>query len=171
MKAVIDHHEFIDRDSELKSIDGGIGGGLNMEKKLHVMDCEYCYAVPGSNSIYDSINPITGLTWYYGKTLDEVRQEKGYEEAVLMLIDDFCAAKGKRQNTPITWDETTEDNFTKMLEVLPPAAWHDGGFLVGEAWDHDALTGRPRYQAFKEIEGKFFAASRAMTEAEFNKEV
>lgn len=142
-----------------------------MENKLNVWDCTDCIAVPGHNNIVDTINPVTGLTWYYGKTLEEVRQREGDEKAELMTIDAFCEAKGKRQNTPITWTETTEAIFTEMLEVLPPAAWHHGGFLVGEPMDHDALTGKPRYQAFKEIDGKFYAASRAMTVIEFNKEI
>ncbi|KKL99377.1 hypothetical protein LCGC14_1815090, partial [marine sediment metagenome] len=39
-----------------------------MENKLNVWDCQDCFAVPGRNSIIDTINPVTGLTWYYGKT-------------------------------------------------------------------------------------------------------
>jgi hypothetical protein len=55
----------------------------------------------------------------------------------------------------------------RMLEVLPPAVMARGGFLVGEPWDHHALTGRPRYAAFVELGGRWFESTRPVTVAEF----
>ena len=139
--------------------------------RINLKDCENCFAVPGSDNMIDVVHPITGKTVIYGRTLEEVRQMPGYEKAELMTVDAFCRDKAERQDTPITWTETTQEKFYEMLEVLPPAAMKNGGFLVGEPWDHHALTGRPRYAAYKEIEEKFFAASRPMTRQEFEKEV
>ena len=141
------------------------------EARLNLRDCENCFAVPGSDSMIDVVHPTTGKTVIYGRTLEEVRQQLGYEKAELMTVDGFCQAKAERQDTPITWTETTKEKFYEMLEVLPPATMKNGGFLVGEPWDHHALTGRPRYAAYKEREEKFFVASRPMTRQEFEKEI
>jgi hypothetical protein len=58
-----------------------------------------------------------------------------------------------------------------MLNVLPPAIMLTNGFLVGEPYDHEADTGKPRFDGFKQMGGKFYAASRPMTREEFKKEV
>jgi hypothetical protein len=58
-----------------------------------------------------------------------------------------------------------------MLNVLPPAAWIGGAFMVGEPTDHCAETGRPRFQAYRERGMQFEVASRPMTIAEFRAEV
>jgi len=58
-----------------------------------------------------------------------------------------------------------------MLEVLPPALWLRGGFLVGEPFDHDAGNGQPRYGAYRRIDGGYMVASRPMTTAEFRAEL
>ena len=90
-----------------------------------------------------------------------------------MSVDEFCAWKAERQRTPITWAATTEERFMEMLEVLPPAdGTHGyGAFLVGEAYDHDAGNGQPRYQAYRQRGKEFFAGNRPMTRAEFREEV
>lgn len=68
---------------------------------------------------------------------------------------------------PVTWTECTEEVYSDMLDVLPPAAMKGGSFLVGEPWDHHAMTGQPRFAAYIKRQGKFFTASRPMTRAEF----
>lgn len=125
-----------------------------------------CFAIRGVTMI-DLINPATGLTAIYSKTLEECRAEKGYEHAERMTIDEFCQSKAATQDTPIIWEPVTEEHYYEMLEVLPPAAYLPHGFLVGEPWDHHALTGRPRYQAFIGDKGGYFASSRPMTKREF----
>ena len=125
-----------------------------------------CIAVKGLTMI-DVINPDTDLTAIYGKTLDECRQEKGYENAERMTIDEFCQSKAQAQDTPIAWEPTTEERHDEMLGCLPPAAYGVNGFLVGEPWDHHALTGRPRYQAFIHNGDQYLVSSRPMTKAEF----
>ena len=64
-----------------------------------------------------------------------------------------------------------QDKFHEMLEVLPPAAMSNGGFLVGEPWDHHALTGAPRYGAYKQINSQYYVANRPLTKREFKEEV
>ena len=36
-----------------------------------------------------------------------------------------------------SWSEISEDDYYYLLEVLPPAAWKDNAFMVGEPWTHD----------------------------------
>jgi len=128
------------------------------------------YAVPGKHSIIDSIDPKTGLTQVYGHTEDEVRAREPL--AVRMLWEDWRKAESARQHTPITWQETTRAKYWEMLEVLPPALWIGGFFLVGEPYDHDMDTGAPRFQAYQQIGhedtggARYFVASRPMTRAE-----
>jgi hypothetical protein len=129
---------------------------------------EQCYASRIRGTIIDTIRS-DGLTTCYGKTYTQVLKE--YPDAYRTSVIDFCAWKGQQQRSPITWSETTEEIFMDMLNVLPPAIMLTNGFLVGEAADHEADTGKPRYDGFKQIGDKFYASSRPMTRAEFKKEV
>jgi hypothetical protein len=125
---------------------------------------EMCFCVPGELSIIDMVAE-NGLSGVYGETLEQVRQR--YPGAEIRPFDWFCEEKAKTQDTPLEWIETTEERFYEMLEVLPPAVMARGGFLVGEPWDHHALTGRPRYAAFVELGGRWFESTRPVTVAEF----
>ena len=66
-----------------------------------------------------------------------------------------------------TWTEITEERYDEMLGALPPAVWTVVGFLVGEPMDHDPVTSLPRYSAFAQANGKFYAANEVMTAREF----
>lgn len=125
-----------------------------------------CVAVPGKRSICDIINPDTGKGHYSGKTVEELQKE--YPGAVKINTDEHMRQLAAAEaEAPRTWTETTEETYTNMLEVLPPAAWHRGGFLVGEAMDHSAKTGRPRFECYKQQGGKYFVLSCPITHAEF----
>ena len=125
-----------------------------------------CYAVPGEDSIIDVIHPQTGLTVYCKETLEQIQAR--YPLAVRMTIADFCDQKAQRQNEPVTWSTVTEEVYYEMLECLPPAYRGNSGFLVGEAWDHHATTGQPRYAAYRHAQnGYYWTASRPMTVKEF----
>ena len=125
---------------------------------------QQCFAVRGQTCI-DTIDPVTGLTTCYRKTLDECRTE--YPTAERMTLDEFRESKAREQDTTITWTETTEARYYEMLDVLPPACSRGNGFLVGEPWDHHAITGRPRYQACLFYGGKYYASSRPVSVTEF----
>lgn len=141
---------------------------MNKEpKKISIMDCHEVFAIPGADNIIDCVNPQTGRTWHYGLSLDEMREREKKPEIQKLNFEAFLADKAKRQKSPVEWTETTEEKYQEMLEVLPPAAWHGGGFMVGEAYDHCAATGKPRFQAFKRKDGKHFKANRPMSHAEF----
>ena len=105
-----------------------------------------------------------GLTSIYKKTPEQVREEEPAAE--LMTLAAFCEWKADQQRTPITWAATTEAEYDEMLECLPPALWLLGLFLVGEAWDHDALTGQGRYAAYIKKTGRYYKASRPITRDE-----
>jgi len=135
------------------------------EKPIHIMDCEMAFAIPGQDGICDVINPRTGLSWHYGHNLEQMREK--YPGCEIVNFEDHCKAHAGRQESPIEWEETTAERFNDMLEVLPPAAWHGGGFMVGEPYDHHATSGKPRFQAYRKKDGKYFAASRPMTFTEF----
>jgi len=139
------------------------------EKSLHVSQCSDCIAVPGQNSCVDVINPITGRTWYGRKTVAEcIADNPGAE---VMTFDELTRQIAERQHTPITWDPSTYEAFDYGLNVLPPAIWIGGGFMVGEPCDHDAETGKPRFQAFRQHgvgpDSIYERANRPMTCAEF----
>lgn len=134
---------------------------------MKIQDCTHCIAVPGSDHILDVVRPDTGLTWHFGRTLEDARKEKGYEHAEIMLIDDFCKQKAARQDEPVTWKEVTRARYVEMLEALPPAFHSNKGFLVGEPWDHHAGTGQPRYAAFTFCGARYYESSRPMTIVEF----
>ncbi len=127
------------------------------------------YAVPGANHIIDVINPDTGLTVTFGR--DEANVKAEHPDAIRLTWGEWQADAVKRQNTPIRWTETDEHTYTNMLEVLPPALWIGGGFLVGEPWDHSYETGAPRFAAYLHRNGRYYTASRPLTCAEFRKAI
>ncbi len=125
-----------------------------------------CFAVPGRTMI-DLIDPDTGKTQIYGRTLDECRAMPEYATAERMTIQAYCESKAKAQDEPITWEPTTEEAYWDMLEAVPPAArWRDG-FLCGEPYDHHALTSESRHSCMREWNGRFYRASRPITITEF----
>lgn len=132
--------------------------------KIHATEA---YAVPGEDSLIDCINPHTGLTAICNETLEQVRER--YPNAVKINISDWILDKGKRQDSPIDWEIVTEDRYFEMLECLPPAAYGRKveGFLVGEPWDHHAITGQPRYSAFIKRYGVHYGSTRPLTVREF----
>lgn len=134
------------------------------------MKYTHCFAVPGDlQSIIDVVNPETGRSSIYGHTLEQVQERD--PGAVVMLLDDFMEAKAKEQNAPLKWRRISRARYWEMLEVLPPAAWSSGAFLVGEPTDYCAKTGRPRFSVFREEKGSIsenhFEGSRPITFAEF----
>ena len=124
-----------------------------------------CYAQPESETLIDMIHPITGLTLCYGETLEQVRER--YPQAERMTYEAWCAAKAARQDSPLTWQEITEERYEYAFEVLPPAAYSQYGFLLGEPQDHHAGNGQPRYSAYRHINGRYEESSRPVTIAEF----
>jgi hypothetical protein len=134
------------------------------------MTATECFAIPGHTMI-DTIDSETGLTHIYRKTLEQVRAEQhtwaDYSKAERMTIEAFCQSKAAAQDTPITWHPTTEEIYSRMLECLPPALWTGNGFLVGEPYDHHAITGQPRFQAFLKRGNDYLKSNRPITKAEF----
>lgn len=124
-----------------------------------------CFAVPGEGNIVDSVDPKTRRGHYSGENLAEIRVR--YPGAVLMPLAEWMSAKSAQQDTPGVWSPIEEDRFQEMLNVLPPAAWHNGAFLVGEASDHHAASGQPRFTCCREKGGEFAEYSRPMTHKEF----
>ena len=137
------------------------------------MNATECFAIRGVTMI-DTIDSETGLTHIYQKTLDQVRAEvhtwADYSKAERMTIDEYCQSKADAQDTPVEWTETTVEKYDEMLGCVPPICYHGGpcgGFLVGEPYDHHAMTGRPRYTAFIHKGGKYYESSRPMQKSEF----
>ena len=130
--------------------------------------CDDCFASKKKGTIIDVIFPPTGKTLINGNSLEDVR--KDYPDAEKMTVDEFCAWKASKQRTPISWSDTTEAEYWEMLEVLPPAIYGRGGFMVGEAYDHDALTDQPRYAAYRKRGDVYERASRPLTIAEYKEQ-
>jgi hypothetical protein len=129
-----------------------------------ISQATHCMAIPGQH-IIDMICPETGKSYCFGNTPEEIAARA--PGAVLMTWTDWQQQEILRQQTPITWIETTEADYWDMLEVLPPAYQGRGGFLVGEPFDHCAATGRPRFSGYRQLGDRYFVASRAMTISEF----
>jgi hypothetical protein len=62
----------------------------------------------------------------------------------------------------------TKERYWEMLEILPPAVWLNGGFLVGEPWRHND-EGLPMYAAFTTRNGRYYEHSEPMTVRDFRK--
>ncbi len=122
------------------------------------------YADPGAHNIIDTIVDATGRTSVNGETFEQVRER--YPLAILYTWEEWRAVQIERQQTPIAWEMTTADRYREMLEILPPAFWRGGLFLVGEPMDHDYGTGQPRFSAFWQRGDRYFTASRPITCAE-----
>jgi hypothetical protein len=130
---------------------------------------ERCIVSRSKQTVIDVIHPVTGLTVSYAKTLEDCRKE--YPDAEEMSLADWCQWKAAQQRTPITWQETTAEQFGSMLGCLPPADYCVGGFLVGEPYDHDAGNGHPRYRAYRKRGLVYETGSRPMTIAEFREQM
>ena len=130
-----------------------------------MVDYTEAYAVPGEDSIIDVINPANGLTSVYRETLEQIRER--YPKAERVNLDEFCQQKAARQDTPIEWLASTEEQYNDMLNCLPPAAYLSHAFLVGEPYDHHATSGRPRYACYAQVGKRFSVSSRPITVKEF----
>ena len=135
---------------------------------MNPRDFTECFAVPGARSMIDLVHPRTGRSAIYGLTLEQIR-ERAPEDAgaVKMKVADWMAARAREQDSPITWTACTPAKYQEMLNVLPPAAWIGGGFLVGEPWDHHAGTGQPRFQAYRRRGALHEVSNRPLTRDEF----
>ena len=68
----------------------------------------------------------------------------------------------------LSFKEITEARYNEMLDVLPPLAWCDKGFLVGEAWRHSA-EGQPMFAPFVVYNARFYEGSEPITIADWRK--
>ena len=63
--------------------------------------------------------------------------------------------------------EVTAERYNEMLNILFPAEFESGRFLVGEAHDHRECTVgnivRPTFGAFFKADGRFFESTESMT--------
>src|SRR5688500_5968546 len=105
--------------------DGKVFTPNQTEAIAHPMttDFDFVFAIPGQNHIIDAARP-DGRSQINGQTLDEIRARGDeYRDVVLMPWEEYRAGQIARQNTPITWEETTAEKYDEMLCVLPPAVW------------------------------------------------
>jgi len=141
----------------------------NLAEQLRRDLLPMCFVVPGDLcQIIDTVNPQTGRSTIRGETLAQVRERE--PGAVIMPLADWIEAKTKAQDQPGVWVPVSEEKYWRMLEVLPPAAQFAYAFLVGEATDHHAASGQPRFACYRERDGAFEEYSRPMTHREFEAE-
>lgn len=71
----------------------------------------------------------------------------------------------------MTYRITTKEHFYNLLGALPPAAYHAGGFLVGEPVSARRCTvtgkGAATYDAFFEVDDIYLQTTEPVTMAEF----
>lgn len=135
------------------------------EKVLSTSDSTHAFAVPGASNFIDCIHPVTGLSWWDGHNLEEIQAR--YPGAQIVEISQWCKELGARQDSPVEWSETTEEQYWEMLEAVPPACMLAGSFLVGEPWDHHAVSGLPRFHAYLKRGNEYLASNRPLTIPEF----
>jgi hypothetical protein len=70
----------------------------------------------------DFVNPVTGLTYHFRQTLEQVQAR--CPGAYLTDFESWNAAKEKALCSATT--EIDEEKFMEMLEVLPPQRWQRG---------------------------------------------
>jgi len=128
-----------------------------------------CFARMDDAHIIDAVNPDTGKGLYGGRTLEEVQQDN--PGAQLMALAEWQAHRASIQRTPITWHTVSEEEYNDMLCCLPPAAYEPGAFLVGEPSDHEADTGRSRFQAYRSRGKLYERSNRPLTRSEFRKAI
>lgn len=124
------------------------------------------YVQPNAKHLIDTIDDATGLTTICKETFAQVRER--FPDAQVVDVDQWCEEKQREQLAPITWQDTSEETYWEMLEVLPPERMAGGTFLVGEPMDHLASTGEATFEMFRKQGAKFCVASRPVTIAEFN---
>ena len=122
---------------------------------------------PGS--IIDAVNPATGRSWINDQTLEQMQAR--YADAIIEPFDAWAARKAATQDRPIIWEPVNPEQYSEALDIIPPIMFTGYGFMIGEVSDHHALTGQPRYQAYRQRHGQHYASSRAITRAEMRAEL
>jgi len=107
---------------------------------LSMDDIKDCYYQPSTQTVIDTIHPITGVGVWSKKTLAETQAE--YDGAEVW---DFDKAIEHKQNEAKTAPkEISAERFEEMLYVLPPVGWkNEGGaesFKMSERWSGN-ITG------------------------------
>lgn len=64
--------------------------------------------------------------------------------------------------------EVSEERYDEMLGVLPPVAWIDKGFLVGEPWRHNE-AGNPMFAPLMHVGGRYYEGTEPITVADWRK--
>jgi len=72
----------------------------------------------------------------------EIIPEDVFEKKLESFCSDVC---GK-------WEETTEERYNDMLDILPPLKWTRGGFFVSEAYTLNI------YPFHQKLDGRFYQA-------------
>lgn len=124
----------------------------------------HAFAAPGDHYPLDLVHPITGRGVYSGETAEQIAER--HPGAVVVELDEWRRQRAAEQDAPVEWLPSTLGSYDEMLGCLPPAYMARGAFLVGEPFDHHAVSGQPRFEAYRRIGGEFFVSSRPMTRAE-----
>ncbi len=115
---------------------------------------EMGFAATDGQTLIDTAFRDADGTWRshcFRETQEQIQAR--YPGAELVNVADWYAGKGARQDAAMkggTWDAMTQERYWEMLECVPPAAMRGGAFLVGEAMDHHAGTGRARFTLCRE---------------------
>ncbi|NJO00404.1 MAG: hypothetical protein HC880_00815 [Bacteroidia bacterium] len=119
------------------------------------MNKKICFYVEGDLSIIDTVNTVTGLSFYQNETLRQIK--KRYPKAELVPLDyaiHRIEEAAKERWTMLQPEEITEGEYLERLEVLPPEDFlrDDSGasFKMSEREYLDITTG------FVAKDGKFY---------------
>jgi hypothetical protein len=104
-----------------------------------------------------------------------------YQAMIAPLIHEAADVVSETDEIPLEWNDlwstmkqqphpwilTTENMYTRMLEVLPPQDMGSGGFLVGEPEYHNK-DDEAVYACFTSNHDQTVFQARYMTQREFN---
>lgn len=104
----------------------------------------------------DAVSPLTGRSYWFGKTQQELEQEYGAPVSI-MAWDEYDKQHNAAFITKPT--EITQEEFYRMLEVLPPVDWQHSPDNAAESFKMIEHTTGPITGIYARIGERYFGFS------------
>lgn len=95
-----------------------------------------------------------------GKSFYSDKTEADYiAEGYLVISEDEFFAKVREYEDGLCgdWKEISEERYEEMLDILPPVAWHNGGFFMSERFTGNISAFLQKWH------GKYYESLQRMT--------
>lgn len=97
----------------------------------------------------------------YTQALAVVREQMPDESHTIISNVAWSLAQRSLAIAP-TWKEVSAERYDEMLNILPPLAWSEKGFLVSEPFSQ-TVDGQTTYAAFVHHAGRYYEAEGSIT--------